>query len=119
MTYQKGDKDQWTAVGREKAQDEATNLVNLLSQTVIADFAAKDAVTGLSNPSFVAQATLADGTIRKYRFGKREKEQVYLASDKTKDVYLVSAGVVSQMEAYFSTILTPVPAASPAPAAKK
>jgi len=118
-TYQKGDKGQWTAVGREKAQDEATNLLNLLSQTAISDFAAKDTITGLKTPSFVAEVILNDGTTRTYRFGKREKEQVFLASDKTKDVYLVPSGIVSQMESYFSTILTPVPASSPSPTPKK
>ncbi len=119
VTYQKDDKGQWAATGRDKAQDEATNLINLFSQTTVADFAPKNAITGLTTPSFIATATLSDGTARKYRFGKREKEQVYLASDKSKDVYLVSAGVVSQMETYFSTILTPVPATSPSSASKK
>lgn len=117
--YQKGDKSQWTAEGRLGANEEGANLVSLLSSTTIADFAAKGASTGLSQPSYTAEVLLNDKSVRKFRFGKMEKGQVYLASDKTKDVYLVPSGVVSQMENYFSAVLTPVPAVTPITATKK
>ncbi len=109
FVYQKDDKGQWSSAGRVKAQDEATYLVNLLSDIVISDFASKDATTGLKKPSFVVEVLLADGSKRTYRFGNKEKDKVYLASDKTKDVYLVLSNVVSQMDIYFNSLLTPVP----------
>ena len=116
-SYTKDDKGTWSSPGRSNALNEANDLINGLSQTTISSFAEKSAITGLSNPSWVAEVGLPDGKTRTYRFGLREKDQVFLASDKTKDVYLVSPATVAQMEVYFSTILTPVPSA-PTPAKK-
>ena len=113
VTYQKTDKDVWQADGRAKGAEEGSSLVSLFSQLTVSDFAASGAKTGLKNPSFAAEVTLKDATVRKYVFGNREKDKVYLASDKNKDVYLVPSQVVSQMDVYFGA-----PAAAPAPAAK-
>ncbi len=118
-TYQKDGKGQWSCPGRVKAQDEASNLISQLSETVIVDFASNTVNTGVENPSFEADVTLKDGTTRKYRFGRTEKGQVYLASDKSKDTYLTYINVVSQMESYFSAILTPIPVISPSTLPKK
>lgn len=117
-TYQKGDKGQWAAAGRVNANDEGVNILGQLSSTIIADFADKGASTGLGDPSCVIEIALDDKTSRLFRFGKMEKSQVYLASDKTKDVYLVSSGIVSQLDGYFNAVLTPVPAVSPLPTVK-
>jgi hypothetical protein len=106
--YQKDAKGQWTAGGRANAQTEATNIINKFAGINIVDFAGPGADTGLESPSFTVDVALTDGTHRVFRFGKRLKDQVYLASDKTKDVYLVQAVVLSDMEANFSTIMTPV-----------
>ncbi len=119
VTYQKDDKGIWTCPGRVKAQDEASNLISQLSETVIVDFASNTVNTGVENPSFEANVTLKDGTSRLYRFGRIDNGQVYLASDKSKDTYLVYINPVSQMESYYNSILTPIPIASPAPLPKK
>ncbi|HEY5038611.1 MAG TPA: DUF4340 domain-containing protein, partial [bacterium] len=116
--YQKGDKGTWTSEGRPQAQSEASNILSGLSGIMITDFAGAEAKTGLKTPSFGVEITMTDGTTRTFRFGNRKKDQIYLASDKNKDVYLVSAMVVSQMETYYSTLLTPVPVTSPIPAPK-
>ena len=117
--YQKGDKGLWTSEGRTGANDEGVNIISQLSQTTIVDFASKDAVTGLINPSFIVELSMADKTTRRFRFGNRDQNMVYLASDKAKDVYKVSSAVISQLEVYFSAILTPVPATTPLQMPKK
>jgi hypothetical protein len=116
--YKKGDQGKWTSDGRVKADDEGSSLIGLLSGMTINDFADKKAETGLAHPSFTAEVALKDGTLRKYRFGKRDKEEVFLQSDKTQDVYRVAANAVSQLEVYFSSMLTPVPAITPTPVKK-
>jgi hypothetical protein len=63
--YLRDDKGQWSAPGRVKAQEEASNLVSLLSNTSISDFASRTASTGLSNPPFTVEVGLKDGTTRK------------------------------------------------------
>jgi hypothetical protein len=108
--YQKDAKGQWSSPGRADANGEGGALVNQLSGTTILDFSEKGALTGLTNPAFIIDIALADGTIRTFRFGNRDKGRVYLASDKTKDIYLVSDSVMSTMEVYYNTVLTPVPA---------
>ena len=108
IAYQKDDKGAWTSPGRPNAATEAASLVNQLAGTTIADFLTEKVDTGLSTSPFVVEISLADGTSRVFRFGKRVKDQVYLASDKNKDIYLVPATVVSQMETYYSTVLTPI-----------
>ncbi len=107
--YQKSDKGLWTAPGRANANDEGANIASQLSSTTILDFAAKDAVTGLAEPSVVVEVTLNDKSSRLFRFGRTEKNQVYLASDKNRDVYLVSPGILSQLDSYFSAVLNPNP----------
>ncbi|HUO58958.1 MAG TPA: DUF4340 domain-containing protein [bacterium] len=115
--YTKDDKGTWASPGRPNALSEANDLINDLSQTTISSFAEKSASTGLASPTYVVEVGLPDNKVRTYRYGNREKDQVYLASDKTKDVYLVSPSAVDKMEIYFSTILTPVPSA-PTPSSK-
>jgi hypothetical protein len=110
FVYQKDSKGQWSSPGRTDANGEGTALVNQLSGITISDFAEVGALTGLEQPTFIVDVTSADGTTRTYRFGTRDKGKVYLASDKTKDVYLVPDGVISIMEVYYNTVLTPVPA---------
>ena len=111
--YQKDAKGQWTSPGRLQAQTEAAAILSGLAQTTISDFAAPTTQTGIQNPSYAAEVTMNDGTVRRYRFGRREKEQVYLASDRSKDVYLVSPSTLSLMESDFSVLLTPLPATTP------
>jgi hypothetical protein len=112
-SYQKDAKGQWTSQGRLQAGTEASAILSGLAQTTIADFALPTAQTGLENPSYTAEVTLNDGTIRRYRYGRREKDQVYLASDKGKEVYLVAPSVVSLLESDYSVLLTPLPATTP------
>ena len=119
FAYQKDGKGQWSCPGRPNAGTEASSLLNLLSGIAISDFMEKPTGTGLSSPPFVAEIGLADGTTRVFKFGKREKDKVNLSVDKSKDVYLVPDTVLSQMEGYYNTILTPVTAASPVPTTKK
>ncbi len=116
--YQKDAKGQWSSPGRTDANAEGTALVNQLSGITITDFPDKEAATGLTQPAFVVEVALTDGTNRSFRFGTRDKGKVYLASDKSKDVYLVGDGIISLMEVYYNTVLTPVPAAM-VPAASK
>ncbi len=118
-TYQKDAKGQWTSTSRMQASTEASAIINGLAQTTIADFAAPNTQTGVQTPSYTAEVALSDGTIRRYRFGRREKEQVYLASDKTKDIYLVSPSTLSQMESFYNVILTPLPAVAVTPVSAK
>jgi hypothetical protein len=110
VLYQKDAKNQWSSPGRSQADSEGAALVNQLSGTTVLDFSQKGALTGLASPAFIVEITLADGTVRTFRFGTRENGKVYLASDKTKDIYLVSDSVMSTMEVYYNTVLTPVPA---------
>lgn len=119
FAYQKDGKGQWVSEGRPNAQAEASGLVNQLAGMTIGEFVGKGADTGLAVPAFTVDVALTDGTQRVFRFGKRNKNQVYLASDKSKEAYLVPAGVLSEMEVDFNSILTPVPVLSPAPAPKK
>ncbi len=112
--YQKDDKGQWSSEGRMKAQDEAVNIVTVLSSADIVDFASKKDSTGLSNPDYVVEVLLNSGMQRVYRFGNRQKGNVYLALDNNKEIYTASAALLSQMDAYYSAIMTPVVIASPA-----
>lgn len=118
FSYQKDAKGQWACPGRTNAGMEATSLLNQLSGITIGDFVENSAETGLSSPTFVAEVGLSDGTTRVFKFGKREKDKVYLTVNNAKDIYLVPDGVVSQMEGYYNTILTPV-AVTTTPAAHK
>jgi hypothetical protein len=111
--YQKDDKGQWSSNGRVKAQDEAVNIVTVLSNTDVVDFAAKKDSTGLANPDYVVEVLLESGTKRTYRFGNRQKENVYLGLDKDKEIYLAPAALLSQMDTYYSAIMTPVVISSP------
>ena len=111
--YQKDAKGQWSCPGRPGGTTEAESLLNQLSGITISDFVENLQNTGLSAPLFVVEVGLIDGTSRVFRFGKREKDKVNLSIGKSSDVYLVPDGVVSQMEGYYNTILTPVMATSP------
>ncbi len=113
FTYQKDTKGQWTCQGRLQAQNEASSIISDLSQTNIASFVEPKTQTGIENPSYLVEVTLNDGTVRRYRYGRREKEQVYLASDQGKDTYLVSNNTVTLLEGYFSVLMTPIPATAP------
>jgi len=112
--YQKDDKGQWSSEGRMKAQDEAVNIITVLSNTDIVDFASKKDSAGLSDPDYVVEVLLDSGMKKIYRFGSRQKGNVYLALDNTKEVYTAPAALLSQMDAYYSAIMTPVVIASPA-----
>jgi hypothetical protein len=111
--YSKDPKGQWTCTGRLQAENEASSLITDLSQTAIVTFADSKVSSGVENPSYVAEVTLNDGTVRKYRYGRGEKEQVYLASDKSKDVYLVSNNTVTLFQNYFNALMTPLPVTTP------
>jgi hypothetical protein len=115
FVYQKDAKGQWTSPGRPNAGQEAANLLGQLAGTNPSDFAPAGADTGLEDPSYVVEIPLTDGTTRTFRFGKKLNAQIYLASDKSKEIFLVPAGVVSQMDDYYNSVLTPVPVSSPAP----
>ncbi len=112
--YQKGEKGQWSCAGRVKSQDEATYLTNMLSNMTVMDFPDKKEASGLKQPTYIVDILLNSAETRTYRFGNTQKEKVFLASDRNKEIYLVSAGVVSQMDLYFNAILTPVAVSSPA-----
>lgn len=112
--YKKSDKGLWTCPGRDKAQEEGNFLDNALSSTTINDYASKKDATGLKDPSYLIEVQLNTGEQRTYRFGNLKKTDVYLASDKGKDVFLVPSNILSQLDIYYSEILTPVPTASPA-----
>ncbi len=116
FTYQKNEKDSWVSDARPKAGDEADTIIGILSQTTATGFAGKGAATGLKNPSFAAEVALKDGTVRKFNYGAKEKDKVYLASDKGTEVYLVTDSAVNQMQAYFNP---PAPQVSPTPAPAK
>ena len=113
FTYLKDNKGQWTCPGRPNAASEASSLVTQLSGLTITDFPEPEAGTGLDQPSYEVQASLSSGVTHALQFGKRDGGKVYVSEDKGGDIYQVSDTVVSQMEGYYSTILTPVPAASP------
>ncbi len=114
FAYQKDDKGQWSCPGRPNAQTEASTLAAQLAGITIMDFPDHPTGTGLSSPLFTAEVDMTDGTQRVFNFGNHDNGKVYLSVDPSKDVYEVPDVVVSQMEGYYNTILTPVPAASPA-----
>ena len=89
-------------------------MVGALSNTVINDYASKKDATGLKDPAYLIEVQLNTGEQRTYRFGNISKGNVYLASDKNKDVFLVPSNILSQLDVYYNEMLTPVPAASPA-----
>ena len=82
------------------------------------DFPDKKEAAGLKNPSYMVEVLLGSGVKRTFRFGNVKKEKVYLASDQNKDVYLAASGVISQMDLYFNSILTPVVVPSMVPVKK-
>jgi hypothetical protein len=112
--YKKDDKGQWSSEGRMKAQDEAVNIITVLSNTDIVDFASKKDSTGLADPDYVVEVLLGSGTQRIYRFGNRQKGNVYVALNNTKEAYTAPAALLSQMDDYYSAIMTPVVISSPA-----
>jgi hypothetical protein len=112
--YTKDDKGQWASAGRAKAQEEGNYLVSSLSNTTITDFVPSKDITGLKDPAYLIEVQLNTGEQRTYRFGNINKTSVYLASDKNKDVYLVPSNVISQLDVYYSQILTPVVTSAPA-----
>lgn len=114
-TYQKDDKGQWACPGRSNGATEAPSILNQLSGITISDFAENLQKTGLSTPPFMAEIGFADGTSRIFKFGARVGDKVNLSVGKSADVYLVPDVVVTQMEGYYNTILTPVTATSPIP----
>jgi len=115
FAYVKDDKGQWSCAGRANAGTEASSLINQLSGLTISDFTEKPTGTGLATPPFVVEVGLSDGATRVFKFGNRNKDKVYLMADKSKDVYLVQDGILSQMEGYYNTILTPISVSSPTP----
>ncbi len=112
--YKKDDKGLWTCPGRAKAQEEGNFIDNALSTLNIEDYASKKAATGLKDPSYIIEVQLNTGEQRTFRFGNQKKTDVYLASDRSKDVFVVPYAALSQLDTYYSEILTPVPIASPA-----
>ncbi len=112
--YQKDDKGQWTAEGRAKANEEATFMVNTLSNTTITGFGSKKDTTGLKTPNYSIEVLLASGNKRYYHFGNTQKGNVFLASDQNNDVYLVPSNILSQLDVYYTQMLTPVSVSSPA-----
>ncbi len=113
--YQKDAKDQWACAGRAKAADEASYIVSTISSTSINGWAKKKDITGLDHPDYVIEAVLSSGVKKVYRFGNHQNADVFLTVDDKKDVYLAPSNILSQMEVYYSTIMTPVPVSSPAP----
>jgi hypothetical protein len=113
FVYQKDDKGQWTCPGRVNAQTEAFGVLSQLAALTINDFPDKRSISGLSSPSYTVELGLSTGSTRLYQFGKRANSLVYLAVDKGKDIYQVSDSMISQMEGYYNTVLTPVAVTSP------
>ncbi|HTA75774.1 MAG TPA: DUF4340 domain-containing protein [bacterium] len=112
--YQKDDKGQWTAEGRAKANDEGTYIANTLANTVITGFGSKKDATGLKTPNYSIEVSMASSSKRYYHFGNTQKGSVFLASDLNNDVYLVPSNILSQLDVYYTQMLTPVAVASPA-----
>lgn len=118
--YQKGEKGEWESTDRPKAKDEASALIAQLSSLVISDFPSSAANAGLQDPSFTAEVALTDGNLKTYRFGRPEKDQLYVTPNEKKgDVYLVPSMMLAMVNSLYSAILTPVPvSSSPVPAPK-
>lgn len=106
--YQKDPKGQWACPGRSEANSEATNLINQLASMTILEFPSSQEPNGLKDPMFQIEVGLVDGSVETYRFGRRDQGKVYVSTDRSKDVYKISDTVVSQMESYYNSILTPV-----------
>ncbi len=119
FTYQKDDKGQWSCPGRPNAQTEASTLASQLAGITISDFPDHPTGTGLSAPLFTAEAGLSDGTTHVFEFGNRDNGKVYLSADSSKEIYEAPDVVVSQIEGYYNTILTPVAVTHPAPTPQK
>ncbi|HVZ81955.1 MAG TPA: DUF4340 domain-containing protein [bacterium] len=114
--YQKDVKGAWTCPGRPNADNEAKNLIDQLASETVLEFPPSDEATGLKEPVFQVEVTLADGSTANYRFGRREQGKVFVSSSRSKDVYKIADAVVSTMEGYYNSILTPV--AAPAKSAQ-
>ena len=85
-----------------------------LASTMVLEFVPSGTATGLSEPSAVAEVTLNQNEVRTFKFGKRKEDRVYLASDRSKDAYLVSGYVLTQIEG----LLMPAPPAPPPTASR-
>jgi len=111
IVYVKNAQGRWEAVGRPNANDEGTSLLSQLALLTISDFVIGGAKTGLSHPAYGVEVTLANQKVRKYYLGNREKQEVYLSVEKSKDIYLVPANLISSIEPIFNappTIPSPV-----------
>ncbi len=111
VTYEKGADGTWKSVERPSAPVEAPALLAQLASTMVLEFIPPGVDVGLAVPSATAEVILDDKTTRVYKFGKRKDDRVYLASDKSKDVYLVASYVLSQIEGYLMPAPPSVPTA--------
>jgi hypothetical protein len=118
IVYQKALDGQWAAEGRSQANPEAVGLISDLSNALIQDFPEKTAETGLRDSAYSAEVILNDGTVRAYRFGSREKEQVYVSMDTDPEAYLAPASMFTQIQTILPAPTPTVPPAAVTPAAK-
>jgi hypothetical protein len=118
IVYQKALDGQWAAEGRPQANPEAVGLISDLSNALIQDFPEKTAETGLRDSAYSAEVILSDGTVRAYRFGSQEKEQVYVSMDTDPEAYLAPASMFTQIRAILTAPTPTVPPAAVTPAAK-
>jgi hypothetical protein len=100
LTYQKNPDGVWLSPGRDKANDEAVNIASALADCRVQSFAdgATPASAGIDKPLLTAKITLKDGKVRDFRFGKREGDKIYLASDKGEDIFLVLPQAANNIE---------------------
>lgn len=113
-TYVKDAKGQWACPGRANGNNEATGLIFQLAGLAVTDFPSAKEPNGLKDPLFQVEIALNDGKSRTYRFGRRDQGKVYVGMSGSDQVYRTADTVVSQMEGYYSSIMTPVAGPSPA-----
>jgi hypothetical protein len=103
LTYTKDSNGSWYSKDRPSASSEVPGVLAPLATTLVLEYGARGPATGLSQPVLAAEVTLADGTTRVYRYGKRVGEdKVYLASDKGPDALVVASYILTQMESIFT-----------------
>jgi hypothetical protein len=120
IVYVKDAQGRWQSIGRDKANDEGSGVLSQLALLTISDFSTERAKAGLDHPAYSVEVTFSDQTARRYQFGNRDQDKIYMASNsgprgKGSEIYLVSASVAAPFEGIFSAP-APTPASAPSPA---
>ncbi|HVM32991.1 MAG TPA: DUF4340 domain-containing protein [bacterium] len=102
VVYVKNNQGRWESIGRDKANDEGSGILSQLALLTVADFPPQGVSSGVDKPAFTVEVTLSDQTTRRYRFGNRNQDKIYLGTNLSPAIYLVPISVATPLEAAFN-----------------